>query len=200
MLRLIWWWLPEIGLTITLVYGWMLLATHTPLWARFAVVGLVLGGRRGRPGPPPAHRLVLVPDRPAPAAGVLRPVHRREPVRFAAADRFGPPHPGRGTGLDLPAARPVPRRPDRPPGQDRRGCHASAVLVERASERTAAWLRIDVKRREILTATIGSPLVEAINPDAPVSTRPWTSLPRWTCPTWQTPHRPPGRRLLSSRP
>ncbi len=37
-------------------------------------------------------------------------------------------------------------------------CHASAVLIERASARTAGFLRVDIKRREVLGGLVGSPL------------------------------------------
>ncbi|MEV0810422.1 hypothetical protein, partial [Micromonospora sp. NPDC050200] len=53
-------------------------------------------------------------------------------------------------------------------------CHASTVLIERASENNAAYLRFDIKRREVLTATVGSPLVDVIDLAAPVSASPLT--------------------------
>jgi hypothetical protein len=43
-------------------------------------------------------------------------------------------------------------------------CHASSVLVELASEsKKAAYLRFDIKRREVLTAKVSSPLTEVID-------------------------------------
>ncbi len=43
-------------------------------------------------------------------------------------------------------------------------CHASAVLIERASTRTAGFLRVDVKRREVLGGLVGSPLSGDLDP------------------------------------
>jgi hypothetical protein len=43
-------------------------------------------------------------------------------------------------------------------------CHASSVLVELASEsKKAAYLRFDIKRREVLTAKVSSPLPGVID-------------------------------------
>jgi hypothetical protein len=172
VIRLIWWWLPEIGLTVTLAYGWVQLATHTPLLVRFAVVGLVLAAAAI---PPVRQRLatyawcLIVRHRlrvcfaqfiianqsgSLPLIGLARPTPVGERVWIYL--RPGLSHADLTARLDKIAV----------------ACHASAVLVERASERTAAWLRIDIKRHEVLTATIGSPLVDAIAPGAPASTHP----------------------------
>jgi hypothetical protein len=43
-------------------------------------------------------------------------------------------------------------------------CHASAVLIERASSRTAGFLRVDIKRREVLGVLVGSPLTDDTEP------------------------------------
>jgi hypothetical protein len=55
--------------------------------------------------------------------------------------------------------------------------HGSTALVERASDGNSAYLRFDIKRREVLTATIGSPLVDVIHPDAPNADRPTPVIP-----------------------
>jgi hypothetical protein len=45
-------------------------------------------------------------------------------------------------------------------------CHATSVLVELASEsKKAAYLRFDIKRREVLTAKVSSPLTGVIDTD-----------------------------------
>lgn len=44
-------------------------------------------------------------------------------------------------------------------------CHAASVVVDRASDRTAAFVRVDIKRREVLGATIGSPLADLTEPE-----------------------------------
>jgi hypothetical protein len=50
-------------------------------------------------------------------------------------------------------------------------CHATAVTVDRASDRTAAHLRLDIKRREVLGATVSSPLVDLVDPTTPLPAR-----------------------------
>ncbi len=42
VLRLIWWWLPEILLGLGIVYGWTALAQHTPPWVRIGASLTVL--------------------------------------------------------------------------------------------------------------------------------------------------------------
>jgi hypothetical protein len=56
-------------------------------------------------------------------------------------------------------------------------CHASTALVERASDGNAAYLRFDIKRREVLTAQVGSPLVDVITGNTPPSDRPTPVVP-----------------------
>src|SRR5439155_9105332 len=46
-------------------------------------------------------------------------------------------------------------------------CHAATVTIDRASERNAAFLRLDVKRRDALTDTIASPVVDLVDPATP---------------------------------
>jgi hypothetical protein len=43
-------------------------------------------------------------------------------------------------------------------------CHASTVIVDRASARTAALVRVDVKRREVLGALVNAPLAGMVTP------------------------------------
>jgi hypothetical protein len=56
-------------------------------------------------------------------------------------------------------------------------CHATAVTVDRASDRTAAHVRLDIKRREVLAATVGSPLVDLVDPTTPLPARSPGELP-----------------------
>jgi hypothetical protein len=46
------------------------------------------------------------------------------------------------------------------------GCRAAAVTVEQASSTNAARVRIDIKRRDVLTAIVDSPLVEHLEDQA----------------------------------
>jgi hypothetical protein len=177
ILRLLWWWLPEITLGIALAHGWIQLATHTLLYVRAAVVGLLLA----LAAVPPVRRrltawawclivrhrlrvcfsefIVANQSGSLPLIGFARPTTVGE--RCWIYLRPGLSHADLVARLDKIAV----------------ACHAKAVLIEQASERTAALLRVDIKRREVLTADVGSPLVHAIDPDAPASTSPATTVP-----------------------
>ncbi|MGK5738514.1 hypothetical protein [Micromonospora sp. URMC 103] len=168
VLRLLWWWLPEITITILLGSGWTQLANHTTGPVTAVVVALVVGV----PAAIPASRRFIF------AWAMCLFVRHRLRVCFAQfiiANQSG----------SLPLilwAKPTPvgervwiyLRPGLS-GKDLEGrldkiavaCHASTALVERASDRTAAYLRFDIKRREVLTANVASPLVDVIDPTVP---------------------------------
>lgn len=168
VLRLLWWWLPEILTGFVVVYGWAALAHYTVLVVRLLVLAaLVAVVAAVRP----------VRRRLAALAWCVIVRHRLRTcfAQFIVANRYG----------SLPligVARPTPvgervwiyLRPglslaDLEARLDKLAvaCHASSVIVERASSRTAALLRVDVKRREVLSATIGSPLPGLVDPGAP---------------------------------
>ena len=55
-------------------------------------------------------------------------------------------------------------------------CHATTALVEQTGS-NAARVRFDIKRREVLTAKVGSPLVDMVDPNTPLpDTTPTTVL------------------------
>ncbi|RAO23053.1 hypothetical protein MED15_01448 [Micromonospora noduli] len=206
VIRLLWWWTPETILGVLLLTAWVQLANHTPTLVTLLVVALVVG---------------------VPAA--IRPVRRqviawtwclvvRHRLRvcfaqFIIANQSG----------SLPLilwAKPTPvgervwvyLRPGLS-AKDLEGrldkiavtCHASTVLIERASENNAAYLRFDIKRREVLTAHVGSPLVNVIDPAAPVSASPLTvptalDLPDVEAPTITLPAqgKPAGKKPAAS--
>jgi hypothetical protein len=56
-------------------------------------------------------------------------------------------------------------------------CWASTVIVDRASDGNAAYVRLDVKRRDALTATVSSPLVGLVDPDTPATERKTATVP-----------------------
>jgi hypothetical protein len=169
ILRLLWWWSAEITLALVAVYGWTALARHTTLPTRLAVVAALVG----IPTLVPAIRRRLV------ALAWCMIVRHRLRVcfsQFLIRNRAG----------TLPLilwARPTPvgervwiyLRPGLSESDLRNNlekiavaCHASAALVERASTRgNGAYLRIDIKRREVLTARVGSPLPNLVDPDTP---------------------------------
>ncbi len=178
VLRAIWWWTPETVLIGGLVYGWTELADHTTLIERLAVV-LV-------------NTVCLLVFKHA-RAGINRALWcliTRHRIRtcfseFIITNRTG----------SLPLilwARPTPvgervwiwLRPGLALDdiQDRLdkiavACWASTALAEAASGSNAAFVRMDIKRRDALTGTIGSPLLELIKSGAPAVERDPADLP-----------------------
>jgi hypothetical protein len=170
IIRAIWWWAPETALLGGLVVGWIELADHTTLLYRLAAVVVIVG----------------VP-------AVIRPVRTRinalswclvtrHRVRtcfseFIITNRTG----------SLPLilwARPTPvgervwiwLRPglDIDDLLDRLdkiavACWATAAVAEAASRSNAALIRLDIKRRQALTRTIPSPLLDMIKSGAPAT-------------------------------
>jgi hypothetical protein len=167
MLRLLWWWTPEIGAGMALVYGWIALANATPALLTLAVMAPVVG----IPAAVPTIR------RRVTALGWCFIVRHRLRVcfsQFIIANKSG----------SLPLilwARPTPvgervwvylrpglslRKLTERLDEIAVTCHASSALVELASEsKKAAYLRFDIKRREVLTAKVSSPLTGVIDTD-----------------------------------
>ncbi|TDC82512.1 hypothetical protein E1193_11695 [Micromonospora sp. KC606] len=178
VLRVLWWWTPEIGITTLVGAGWVQLANHTTTPVTLLVVALVVGVPAAIPA---TRRAVLA------WAWCLVVRHRLRVcfAQFIIANQSG----------SLPLilwARPTPvgervwvyLRPglslaDLEGRLDRIAvaCHASTALIERASDGNAAYLRFDIKRREVLTAQVGSPLVDVIDPGTPVTDRPTPAVP-----------------------
>lgn len=178
VLRIIWWWLPEITLSLGLVYGWIALARATTLPVRLLVVALAVGIPAGVPAV--RRRLVAI------AWCVI--VRHRLRVCFAQFIRAN-------TSGSLPLillARPTPvgervwiyLRPGLSYADLNSrlekiavACHAASVVVEKASEKNSALLRIDIKRREVLTNTVTSPLPGLVDPAAPTTPRTSGTVP-----------------------
>jgi len=178
ILRLIWWWTPEILLSLTVVYGWTALATHTHSVVRFAILAVVVGVPAAIG---PIRRRIIA------WAWCLIVRHRLRVcfAEFIIANQSG-------TLPLILLARPTPvgervwiyLRPglslsDLEARLDKIAvaCHAISVIVERASQSTAAYLRVDIKRRDVLSADVGSPLVGLVDPDTPTIPRPVPDLP-----------------------
>ncbi|WP_173074962.1 hypothetical protein [Phytohabitans rumicis] len=166
VLRVIWWWTTEISLAIGVVYGWVALATHTSLVVRLAVVAVLLGVPAAVG--PIRRRIVAV-------AWCVIVRHRLRVcfAQFIIANRSGslplilwarPTPVGERVWIYL---RPGLSAKDLEARLDKMAvaCWASTVTVERASTTNAAYLRVDIKRRQVLTATVGSPLVDMVDPD-----------------------------------
>jgi hypothetical protein len=163
VIRVIWWWLPELVLTCAIILCWAELASHTDLAVRLLAVALVTGI--------PA-AIAPVRRRVSAVSWCLISRHRIRNCfnEFIITNRTG------SLPLIL-AARPTPAgerlwvflRPglslaDIQERADKlaAGCWASAVIADQASASNSALVRIDIKRRDPLTGIIHSPLRTAI--------------------------------------
>jgi hypothetical protein len=178
VIRAIWWWTPETVLTGSLIFGWVELAEHTTLIWRLAAVVVIVG--------------ILAAIKPVRAVinQVLWCLVTRHRIRtcfseFIITNRTG----------SLPLilwARPTPvgervwiwLRPglsldDLQNRLDKIAvaCWASTALAEAASASNAAFIRLDIKRRDVLTGTITSPLLDMIRPGTPATRRDTTPVP-----------------------
>ena len=206
VLRLLWWWTTEILLAVLLLTAWVQLANHTPTLVMLLVVALVVGV-------PAAIGKVRRQVKAWAWCLIVRHRLRVCFAQFIIANQSG----------SLPLilwARPTPvgervwvyLRPglsakDLESRLDKIAvtCHASTVLIERATETNAAYLRFDIKRREVLDARVNSPLVDRIDPAAPVSASPLTvptalDLPDVDVPTITLPEqgKPAGKKPTST--
>jgi hypothetical protein len=180
VLRIVWWWLPEIGLGVGVVYGWTWLMMATPLWLALTIVsvgvGLPAAFRRSR-------QLVWAP------VWCLTVRHRLRTcfAAFIATNRSG----------TLPLilwARPTPAgervwiwlRPGlsikdlEQDGQVQKlavACWANEARVTRASRRYAAFIRVDITRRDPLADTIVSNLPDRVPADLPATAPVSPALP-----------------------
>jgi hypothetical protein len=174
IVRVIWWWLGELFAALTIAVVWSLLQTHTPLPVRAGVVAAII-----------AALMVPVVRRPVVAVGwcfIVRHRLRSCFAQFIVANQSG------SLPLIL-AARPTPVG-ERVWIYLRTGlsvnelqarcdkiavaCHASTVIIDRASTRTAALVRVDIKRREVLGGLVETPLATMV---APMSPAPTGSIP-----------------------
>jgi hypothetical protein len=187
VLRLIWWWTPEITSALTLVYGWTALARVTDLAVRLLVVAAVGGLFAIGPVRRFVWSLVLC----------LFVRHRLRVcfAQFIITNQSG----------SLPfilMARPTPvgervwiyLRPGLSQtylqGSAEKiavACSAAHTVIERVNPNNAAFLRVDIKRREVLTDTVASPLPGLVDPTTettagPVDTPHALDLPQVTDP------------------
>jgi hypothetical protein len=177
VVRMLWWWTTEIILGLVAVYGWVILASYTPLWLRLPIVLTIAA----------AITLVPIIRNGMLAAYFCIAVRHRLRVcfsQFIIRNRSG----------SLPLillARPTPvgervwifLRPglseDDLNGQLDRlavACWAKSVTVVRPGD-NAAFVRIDIKRREVLTHLIASPLTGLVDPSVPPRPRANGALP-----------------------
>jgi hypothetical protein len=167
VLRLIWWWTPEIGTVVLLTYGWVQLANATPALITLAVLAPLVG----IPTAVPAVRRRVI------AVGWCVVVRHRLRVcfsQFIIANKSGslplilwarPTPVGERVWVYLRPGLSLSRLQSRL-DEIAVTCHAASVLVELASaSKKAAYLRFDIKRREVLTAKVNSPLPGVVDTD-----------------------------------
>ncbi|MEU7909441.1 hypothetical protein [Actinoplanes sp. NPDC049118] len=172
VIRLIWWWIPEIGTAVLLTYGWMQLANHTPAPVTLAVLALVVGVPAAVP---------LIRRRIVAVVWCVVVRHRLRVCfsQFIVANQSGslplilwarPTPVGERVWVYL---RPGLSQADLVGRLDKIAvtCHASSALIERAAEGNAAYLRFDIKRREVLNRQVNSHLPSLVDPDMPVMPR-----------------------------
>ena len=168
VLRALWWWTPEIGLTLGLVTGWVDLADHTTLPIRLAAVASIVGVPAAIP---PVRRRIVA------TAWCLITRHRIRTcfTEFIITNRTGslpfllltiPTSVGERVWLWL---RPGLALSDI---QDRLdliavACWADVAIAESASDRNSALIRLDIKRRDALTGAVASPLLGLLKPGTP---------------------------------
>jgi hypothetical protein len=169
IVRIGWWWAPELGVT-AIVFGSWLLLNRAPFTVLVIVVALLAGS-------------AMFPQVRRHAVAVFWCFAVRHRLRVCFSQFIVSNQSGSLPLILL--ARPTPvgervwiyLRPGLSPSDlESRldkiavACHAASVTVDRASRRTAGLVRIDVKRREALTGTVISPLAggEAVSP-APAS-------------------------------
>jgi hypothetical protein len=163
VLRVLWWWTPEISLAAGVVFGFILLAQHTPLWVRITVVMLLAA--------PAAFPLVRTNVMKVAYCFISR--HRirtcfaefiignnKASLPFILWARITPV--GESVWIWL---RPGLALEDLNSRLDQIAvaCWASLVTVERASASNAAYVRINIKRRDALTGTVVSNLMDEID-------------------------------------
>jgi len=178
VIRAIWWWTPETVITGSVIFGWIELAEHTTLVYRLAVTAAITGI-------PAAFRPVRTRINQGLWCLVTRHRIRTCFSEFIITNRTG----------SLPLilwARPTPvgervwiwLRPglsldDLLDRLDKIAvaCWATAALAEAASRSNAAFVRLDIKRRDVLTGTITSPLLDMIKSSSPATERDTAEIP-----------------------
>jgi hypothetical protein len=178
VLRAIWWWAPETVIISGLVVGWIELADHTTLIYRLIVMAAVVGA-------PAAIKPIRVRINALTWCLITRHRVRTCFSEFIITNRtaslplilWAMPTPvGERVWIWL---RPGLDLDDLLGRLDKIAvaCWATAAVAEAASRSNAALVRLDVKRRDALTKTITSPLLDMIKSGAPVAQGDTTDIP-----------------------
>ncbi|WP_328466746.1 hypothetical protein OHA21_47105 [Actinoplanes sp. NBC_00393] len=174
ILRIVWWWLPEVILGGFLVYGWTWLMMATPLWLSLGLV-VTVGTAVG------LVRVIRIGVMSVYWCLTVRHRLRTCFAAFIATNRHG-------TLPFILLARPTPAgervwvwlRPGlsmhdlEQPGQLSKlavACWANEIRVNRASRKYAALIRFDITRRDTLADTVLSSLPDHV-PDSMPATAP----------------------------
>jgi hypothetical protein len=168
VIRAIWWWSPETVITGSLIFGWIELAEHTTLLYRLAFVALIVGV-------PAAIKPVRLRIYEVLWCLITRHRIRTCFSEFIITNRTGslplilwavPTPVGERIWIWL---RPGLSLDDLLNRLDKIAvaCWATAATAETASSGNAAFIRLDIKRRDALTGTITSPLLEVIKGGSP---------------------------------
>lgn len=172
VLQRLWWWAPQIVLAVGVAYGFTALANTTDTITTGVVVALVVGV----PAVVPAFR------RRVWALTMCQVVRHR--LRMAFSDFIKTNQ--HGTLPLILWARPTPAgervwvflrpglsKPDLDTRLDKLAvaCFANTVTIERASAGNSAYLRFDISRRDVLRATVKSPLMAHVDPNTPTVPR-----------------------------
>lgn len=178
VLRVLWWWTPEILTAVAVLGGFAVLAAHTNMLVRIIVLAVLAGVLGGVP---------FVRRRVVALGWCLISRHRLRSCfnEFIISNRSGslplilwakPTPVGERVWIWL---RPGLSLADLESRLDKVAvaCWASSITVERASSRNAAFVRADIKRRDALSGTVTSPLVDLVDPDTPAATRTATKAP-----------------------
>jgi hypothetical protein len=178
VIRTIWWWAPETVVIGALVAGWIELAEHTTLPYRLVSVVVIVGI-------PTAIKPVRTRINALTWCLITRHRVRTCFSEFIITNRTAslplilwalPTSVGERVWIWL---RPGLDLDDLLDRLDKIAvaCWATAAVAEAASRSNAAFVRLDIKRRDALTKTITSPLLDMIKSGAPATARDTTGVP-----------------------
>jgi hypothetical protein len=178
VLRAIWWWAPETAVIGGLIVGWIELAEHTTLIYRLACTVVIVGV-------PAAVKPIRARINQVTWCFVTRHRVRTCFSEFIITNRTGslplilwavPTPAGERVWIWL---RPGLSLDDLLARLDKIAvaCWATAAVAEAASRSNAAFIRLDLKRRDVLTRTITSPLLDMITSGTPTTQRDTTGIP-----------------------
>jgi hypothetical protein len=178
IIRAIWWWTPETAIIGGLIFGWIELAEHTTLAYRLVSVAAIVGV-------PAAIKPVRSRINALTWCLVTRHRIRTCFSEFIITNRTGslplilwamPTPAGERVWIWL---RPGLALDDLADRLDKIAvaCWATAAVAEAASPGNAALVRVDIKRRDVLTRTITNPLLDMIKAATPAAQRDQITVP-----------------------